>query len=163
MKGRKIEIHLKNRVSLKNKSPKNRKEYYIKISNKIEPKSNKEIIKKIDFFLNEKKSPSKISLLGEKNAKNNILKKSPKSKTKKRQNKFIKNKIKEKEPLSLNSNLDIYKIFHLKDVRKNKFIQQSSSINTDSMNSYLSNTSNKNTNINNNFCVLSFYFYFKLF
>ena len=146
MKERKIEIPLKKKVSLKDKSPKYRKEYYIKISNKIEPKTNREIIRKIDFFLNEKKSPSKLNLLDEKNF---ITKKSPKNKIKKRQNKFLKNKIKEKEPLSLNSNLNIYKIIHLKDVRNNKLIQQSSSINTDSMNSYLSNTSNKNININN--------------
>jgi hypothetical protein len=94
-----------------------------------------------------------MNLYDDKKIKNNIIKKEPKPKTKKRQNKFFKKKLLEHEPSSLNSNLNIYKIIHSKDQKSKKLGQQSSSITTDSMNSYISNQSNKK---NNNKCISLF-------
>ena len=94
-----------------------------------------------------------MNLYDDKKIKNNIIEKEPKPKTKKRQNKFFKKKLKEHEPSSLNSNLNIYKIIHSKDQKSKKLGQQSSSITTDSMNSYISNQTNKK---NNNKCISLF-------
>ena len=154
MNGKKIEIPINNKYIIKNKTPKNKEEYLSKPLNKKEFKSNKQITKKIDFCINEKKSPSKLNLFDDNNQyKNNIIKKTQKNKTKKRQNKFFKKKLKDREPSSLNSNLNIYKIVHSKDIKSSKLGQQLSSITTDSMNSYISNQSNK---VNNNKCISLF-------
>ena len=144
MIGRKKEIGITHKYLKKNNSPKSKNENFSKILNKKDFKQNKPIIKKYDFYLNEKKSPSKANLFEDKIIKNNIIKKSPKNiNVKKRQNNFFKKKIKEIEPTTLNSNLNIYKIINSKEIKTNKNSQQSSSINTDSVNSYISNTSNK--------------------
>ena len=153
MKGKKIEIPINNKYIIKNKTPKNREEYLSKPINKKEFKSNKQIKEKFDFCINEKKSLSKVNLFDDDQYKNNIIKKAPKNKTKKRQNKFLKKKLKDREPSSLNSNLNIYKIIHSKDVKSSKLGQKSSSITTDSMNSYISNKSNK---VKNNKCISLF-------
>ena len=142
MNEKKIEISINNKHIIKNKSPKNKEEYL----SKLELKSNKQLTKKYNYFVSEKKSPSKINFFDDKKITKNIIKKEPKTKTKKRQNKFLKNKIKDHEPSSLNSNLNIYQIIHSKDLKNNKLGQQSSSITTDSMNSYISNQSNKKNN-----------------
>ena len=151
MNGRKIEIGINHKFLKKNDSPKSKNEYFSKILNKKDFKPNKSIIKKFDFYLNEKKSPSKANIFDDKMIKNNIIKKTPKKiNVKKRQNNFFKKKLKEREHSNLNSNLSIYKIINSKEKRSNKMPQQSSSITTDSMNSYISNASNK---INNNKCI----------
>ena len=153
MYGRKIEIGINHKFIKKNNSPKSKDENISRILNKKEIKSNKPITKKFEFYINEKKSPSKANIFDEKIIKNNIIKKSPKKiNVKKRQNKFFKKKMKEREPSSINSNLNIYKIINSKDIKCNK-MPQSSSITTDSMNSYISNASNK---INNNKCISLF-------
>ena len=147
MKVRKMEIQMSNnnKLIIKNKSPKNKEEYITKILSKKEFKSNKPPIKNINFYLNEKKSTSKVKVFDENRTKNNIIKKTTNNKNKKRQNKFLKKKKKEKELSSLNSDVNIYKIINSKDKISNK-VQQSSSITTDSVNSYISNTSNKISN-----------------
>ena len=150
---KKIDIQNYNKYIIKNKSPKNKGQCLTKLFSKKELKSNKQTTKKNDYFVKEKKSPSKMNLYDDKKTKNNIIKKEPKPKTKKRQNKFFKKKLKEHEPSSLNSNLNIYKIIHSKDQKSKKLGQQSSSITTDSMNSYISNQSNKK---NNNKCISLF-------
>ena len=153
MYGRKIEIGINYKYVKKNNSPKSREENISKILNKKEIKSNKPLTKKFEFYINEKKSPSKTNIFDDKIIKNNIIKKSPKKiNVKKRQNKFFKKKMKEREPSSINSNLNIYKIINSKEIKCNK-MPQSSSITTDSMNSYISNASNK---INNNKCISLF-------
>ena len=153
MYGRKIEIGINHKFIKKNNSPKSKDENISRILNKKEIKSNKPITKKFEFYINEKKSPSKANIFDEKIIKNNIIKKSPKKiNVKKRQNKFFKKKMKEREPSSINSNLNIYKIINSKEIKCNK-MPQSSSITTDSMNSYISNASNK---INNNKCISLF-------
>ena len=153
MKVRKMEIQINknNKLIIKNKSPKSKEEYLTKILSKKEFKLNKPPIKNINFYLNEKKSTSKVNLFDENITKNDIIKKSTNNKNKKRQNKFLKKKAKDKELSSLNSDLNIYKIINSKDKIPNK-IQQLSSITTDSINSYISNTSNK---ISYNKCIKS--------
>ena len=148
---RKMEIQIKNnnKLIIKNKSPKNKEEYLSKKLTKKDFKSSKPPIKNFNIYFNEKKSTSKVNLFEENKIKNNIIKKASNNKTKKRQNKFFKNKLKDKEPSSINSNLNLYKIINSKDGKSNN-VQQSSSITTDSVNSYISNTSNK---ISNNKCI----------
>ena len=147
MNEKKIEIPINNKYIIKNKSPKNKEECLSKLLSQKELKSNKQLTKKYNYFVSEKKSPSKINFFDDKKIiTKNIIKKEPKTKAKKRQNKFLKNKIKDHEPSSLNSNLNIYKIIHSKDLKNKKLGQQSSSITTDSMNSYISNQSNKKNN-----------------
>ena len=148
MKVKKMKIQMSNnnnKLIIKNKSPKSKEEYLTKILSKKEFKSNKPPIKNINFYLNEKKSTSKVNLFDENRTKNNIIKKATNNKNKKRQNKFFKKKKKETELSGLNSDLNIYKIINSKDKISNK-VKQSSSITADSVNSYISNTSNKISN-----------------
>ena len=157
MKIRKKEVTLESKLIIKNKRKK--KKELTKVISKKDFNSNKKIITKLDYYLNKKISPSKENIFDNNKVKNNIIKKVPKSRIKKRQNKFYKNpkEIKrEKDPSSINSNLNIYKIINSK-------LQQSYSITTDSMNSYSSNISNKksNNNCNNLFHKKKFYDYFK--
>ena len=86
MNGKKIEILFNNKYIIKNKNQKNKEEYLSIPLNKKELKSNKQLTKKFDFCINEKKSPSKINLFDDNQYKNNIIKKAPKNKTKKRKN-----------------------------------------------------------------------------
>ena len=139
-----------NKLVIKNKSPKSKEEYLSKALSKKEFKSNRLPTKNINFYFNEKKSTSKVNIFNENKAKNKVIKKAPNNKNKKRQNKFFKKKVKDKEPSSLISNLNIYKIINSKDAKTSKAQQQSSSISTNSVKSYISNTSNK---INNNKCI----------
>ena len=150
---RKTEIPICKKIIIKNKSPKN-KEHFPKIITKIDIKSHKPTIKSLNIYLNEKKSTSKVNLFNDDKIKNNIIKKDPNNKPKKRQNKFSKKKLKEREPSNLNSNLNIYKIINSKETKSNIIPHhQSSSIATDSVNSYTSDVSNKNSN---NKCISLF-------
>ena len=138
---RKNEVSIPNKLIIKNKSPK-KKELTKAISKKnLKPK--KQLIAKLDFYSSKKKSPSKENIFDDNKLKNNIIKKVTKNQIKKRQNKFYKKKPKEKEPSSVNSNLNKLKIINSK-------LQQSYSITTDSINSYTSNTSHRNSNNKNN-------------
>ena len=142
----------------KNKSPdNNKKAYFSKILNKKDYKNlnTNQKIKHLNYNLDEKKSPSKINLLeNDKTKKNYIRKKTPTNKSKKKQNKYFKKKLKDREPSNLNSNLSIYKIINSKETNNNnnKAAKQSSSITTDSVISFVSNSSNKISN-NNNKCI----------
>ena len=148
MNKRKINIPIKSKLLIKNQSPKNKNEYGAKILNKKDNKSSQQIIVKPLDFYKKKISPPKINIADGKSIKNNYTNKIKESKIKKRQNKFLNKQRKEKGPPLLNSNLNTYRIIHSKDNKCFKDGQQNSSITTDSINSYMSNISNKIGNIN---------------
>lgn len=155
MNKRKINIPIKSKLIIKNKSPKNKNEILSKILNKKDNKSTQQIIiKQLDFY--SKKSPQKINIAENKNIKNNEIKKNKESKIKNRQNKFLNKQVKEKGPPHLNPNLNIYRVIHSKDNKCIKDTKQNSSVATDSINSYMSNMSNKIGN-NNYFSILNIY------
>ena len=156
MNKRKINIPIKSKLIIRNKSPKNKNEYHAKILNKKDNKSTQQIIiKQLDVH-KKKVSPQKINIIEDKNIKINDNNKIKENKIKKRQNKFLNKQVKEKGPPFLNSNLNTYRIIHSKDNKCFKDLQQNSSITTDSINSYISNISNKNGN-NNYFSLLNIY------
>ena len=143
MNNRKINIPIKSKLIIKNKSPKNKDEYGAKILNKKENKSSQQIIiKPLDFY-KKKISPSKINFAEGKSIIKNDNNKIKEIKNKKRQNKFLHKQGKEKGSLILNSNSNTYREIHSKDNKCFKDGQQNSSITTDSINSYMSNISNK--------------------
>ena len=148
MNKRKINIPIKSKLLIKNQSPKNKNEYGAKILNKKDNKSSQQIIVKPLDFYKKKISPPKINIADGKSIKNNYTNKIKESKIKKRQNKFLNKQRKEKGPPLLNSNLNTHRIIHSKDNKCFKDGQQNSSITTDSINSYMSNISNKIGNIN---------------
>lgn len=153
MEKRKINIPIKSKLIIKNKSPKNNNDCLSKIINKKQNMSSQQIIIKQLGFYKKKISPQKINIVEGKNIKNSKIKE---NKVKKRQNKFVNKQVKEKCPLILNSNLNSYRIIHSKDNKCIKDTQQNSSITTDSINSYMSNISNKIGN-NNYFSLLNIY------
>ena len=61
MNEKKIEIPINNKYIIKNKSPKNKEECLSKLLSQKELKSNKQLPKKYNYFVSEKKSPSKIN------------------------------------------------------------------------------------------------------
>ena len=156
MNKRKINIPLKSKLIIKNKSPKNKSQYGAKILNKKENNTSQQIIIKPLDFNKKKISPSKINIADGKSIKNNDNNKIKECKNKKRQNKFLNKQGKEKGPLILNTNLNTYREIHLKDNKCFKDGQQNSSITTDSINSYMSNISNK-IGTNNYFSLLNIY------
>ena len=154
MNKRKINIPIKGKLIIKNRSPKNKNQYGERILNKKENKSSQQIIVKPLDFYKKKVSPRKINIADRKSIKNNDTNKMKENKNKKRQNKFLNKQRKEKGLLLLNSNLNTYRLIHSKDNKCLKDGQQNSSIKTDSMNSYVSNISNKIGN-NNYFSLLN--------
>ena len=148
-----MEYPMINKLICKNKSPNNKKEYFSKVLNKKDYKNtnNQKIEIKNLNSLQGKDTESKINLFQKNKKKNYIGKKS-----KKKQNKYLKKTLKDRGPLSLNSNLSIYKIINSNEIKNNnkKLEKQSASITTDSGISYIPNTSNKTNNkINNNNCI----------
>ena len=112
----KINIPIKSKLIIKNKSPQNKNDCLSKIINKKQNMSSQQIIIKQLGFYKKKISPQKINIVEGKNIKNSKIKE---NKVKKRQNKFVNKQVKEKCPLILNSNLNSYRIIHSKDNKNN--------------------------------------------
>ena len=127
MNGKKHDIHINNKMIIKENEHNNKGENYIKIQDKKVNKPNKEIFKELKFI------NTKINFFENIKIKNNY-----KNRIKKRQNKF-----KKKENEQSNSN--IYKKIYSNNYSTSKILQQSFSINVHSNNSHIYNKNNKLT------------------